>query len=273
MEVSETIREARKRYGWRGVPYVLISRFDARPRRVPVRAPGIRHPLTLRTHTTDRFAFAEIFLQRAYQVELRRKPRTIVDCGANIGFASVYYANRYPRSRIIAIEPDPGNFRICERNVRRYRRITPVHAAVWSANQKLSVYDPGDEHGEWGVRVVDAEPPGGRRIRSEVPGFTLDRIMEELGIEHIDLLKVDIEGAEREVFRDASRWIDRVGVIVIELHDRFEPGCESAVRSALEGFKVQFLRAPNLHVFGRHGRIRWRENRHLMMPDDPSIGV
>ena len=53
-----------------------------------------------------------------------------------------------------------------------------------------------------------------------VAAITRDRLMRDQGIDHIDILKVDIEGAEKEVFADTSAWIDRVGSIIVELHER-----------------------------------------------------
>jgi hypothetical protein len=68
--------------------------------------------------------------------------------------------------------------------------------------------------------------------------MTLDKLMDECGIDYIDVLKIDIEGSEKEVFENAARWIDRVGMIAVELHDRFKSGCSSSVYSATKGFEI-----------------------------------
>jgi hypothetical protein len=63
----------------------------------------------------------------------------------------------------------------------------------------------------------------------------ISSLIRDFGIDHIDLLKIDIEGAEKEVF-EACDWQDRLDSIVIELHDRYTPGCSEVVNSALQGF-------------------------------------
>lgn len=241
------------KYGWRGVVYAIRSRMDTAPRAVRVRHPAAKHPLLLRTHTSDPLVFEEVFVRRAYDLGLAKAPQTIVDCGANIGLTSVFLANQYPEARILALEPEAANYALCVRNCSRYPMIQPLQAAVWGENEQLKVFDPGG-HGEWGMRVesADLDPPGPSLGR--IQGMTIDLLMETEGIEYIDLLKVDIEGAELEVFRDASAWIDRVGVIVVECHDRFKAGCEASVRGATRSFEWEECVGENL-LFARRGRI------------------
>ena len=79
--------------------------------------------------------------------------------------------------------------------------------------------------------------------------------MRDFGLAHIDILKVDIEGAEKEVFSDTSKWIDRVGSLIVETHDHMKPGCSQSVHSATRGFHHEWRRGENLYLSREH-RIR-----------------
>jgi FkbM family methyltransferase len=106
--------------------------------------------------------------------------------------------------------------------------ITPIHAAVWGSEGFISTADPLPGRSDhWGFTV--SSKPG------DVRAITIRSLMRDFGIDHIDLLKMDIEGAEIEVF-EACDWQDRLHSIVIDLHDSLKPGCSDVVNRALQGF-------------------------------------
>jgi len=76
-----------------------------------------------------------------------------------------------------------------------------------------------------------------------IRGLPIPALLEIIGEDYVDLLKLDIEGAEREVFRHSKSWIERVGTIVLELHDRKVPRCSDEFFHALEGKIVRFTRS------------------------------
>jgi hypothetical protein len=98
-------------------------------------------------------------------------------------------------------------------------------AGLWSHRSTIRISNP--DSSSWGYRT--AEVPDGPALEA----LDIPEILREFNQSHIDLLKVDIEGAECEVFSNSRSWIDRVRVIVIELHDRFRPGCTEAVEEAV----------------------------------------
>jgi Methyltransferase FkbM domain len=91
---------------------------------------------------------------------------------------------------------------------------------------------------------------------------TVPEIMREHGLDRIDLLKVDIEGSEMEVFSHADAWIGSVDAISVELHDRFKPGCSSAFFKAVEDFPVRLERGEDVFTA--------REETMLRPPPAPS---
>jgi FkbM family methyltransferase len=158
-------------------------------------------------------------------------PEVIVDAGANIGMASIFFANRFPAAKIFAIEAEASNFELLTRNVRPYPKITPIHTALWNRDGQISVSEPDPSTGaagKWGC--VTHEGAG-----VKVAAITMRTLMRQLQIGSIDVLKVDIEGAEKEVF-EACDWVQDIRCLMIELHDRFKPGCSEAVDSAMRGF-------------------------------------
>ncbi len=222
---------------------------------------GCKYPFRLRLASTDVEACEQIFVNREYDFEVERPPGVIVDAGANIGLASIYFANRYPDARIIALEPQRGNFELLRENVAPYGNVTPLHAALWSEETEISVVDPGS--GDWGFRTRTPETlaSGGAAPSQTVAALTIDRLMRDFGLQKIDILKVDIEGAEREVFAHSSTWIDKVDAVIVELHDRFQDGCTRAFDAAVCSFGNRWRRGENIYVS--------RENS----PRRPTIGM
>ncbi len=139
--------------------------------------------------------------------------RVIIDCGANVGITALFLASRYPKAIIYSIEPHPKNFAILKMNTHSEPRIVPVNAAVVGYPQesvRLSV-----NQSTWGNRVVSSNNYG-----IDVPALTVSQICERYDLKSIDLLKIDIEGAEEEVFENADS-LPQVRFGLIELHGNF----------------------------------------------------
>jgi FkbM family methyltransferase len=206
---------------------------------------GSAEPLWLRWGSTDDMTFSQVFYQRDYDLEYVRDPASIIDAGANIGFASVYFAQRYPAAKIVAIEPDPDNVRVLRRNCASYPQVTVVEAALWHESGTVSLVDPGV--GEWGFRVGEAGSAEAVRAGS-VRAVTVPEAMALIDVDHVDLLKIDIEGGEREVFGACDDWIGRVNSVVAELHEETAPGAIAAFKQATADFAVQSRRGENRYA-------------------------
>jgi FkbM family methyltransferase len=185
--------------------------------------------------------FAQTFIENQYGFP-HPPPATIVDAGANIGTASLYFALRFPRARIIALEPEPSNYAMLCRNVENFPQIVPLQAALWSYSGTLRLSVDGAKS-EVQVRECQSGVSEG-----EVRSLSMPDLISECHIESIDMLKIDIEGAEKEIFANADPWIERVRLIVIELHERIAPGCTRAFYSATRGFAGEFRSGENIVV-------------------------
>src|SRR6202167_30410 len=225
-------------FGARGLLLGAKSRLLRRPIEVTVGVPGIAHPIYLRLRTTDVALCREILLHGQYDWQFPTRPKVIVDAGANIGMAAIFYANKFPESKIVAIEPEPSNYEVLKKNAARYPNIVTIHAALWRENQQLDILDPGTGHTTFRTRHVDkCAVTAGRQL---VRGVRLDTLMKDLGIGYVDLLKVDIEGSEKEVFEHSHAWVGEVGILAIELHDWIQSGCSHSVRVAAQDFDWTF---------------------------------
>jgi FkbM family methyltransferase len=132
----------------------------------------------------------------------------------------------YPKAKIIAIEPDPGNLAQLAKNCAGYRNLIVEPHALWTHRTRLSITNP--EEGSNAFQV--AEDPDGTITSVSIPD-----ILERHSIEAIDLLKVDIEGSEIEVFSDCEAWLPKVRALLVETHDNLRPGTKEAVQKATKG--------------------------------------
>jgi FkbM family methyltransferase len=169
--------------------------------------------LGLRPFDGDIFILYEVLSGETYNIpdELLPPERVycVVDCGANIGITSLLFASRYPNATIYSIEPHPSNFALLKRNVHKENRIVPINAAVVGL-PRPSVHLSADRPA-WGNSV------NRNNVGFEVPAVTISEICKNYGLSRLDLLKVDIEGGEREVFANAE-FLSHVRLGVIELH-------------------------------------------------------
>ncbi len=192
---------------------------------VALRIRGVKSPVYVRPGTSDSDVVRQVFGYREYECVARmRDVQFIVDCGANVGLTSVFLLSRYPNARLVAIEPDPGNMAVCRRNLAPFAdRAVCIEAGVWSVSAPMVVVRGTYRDGrDWAHTVrpcAEGEAPDFRAV-------TVPQVMAEHGLTRVDLLKVDIEGAEAEVFNAAApEWLSGVRAIAVELHG---DACERA---------------------------------------------
>lgn len=229
----------------RGASLLLASRRASNSgKRMEVMLPGADIPLTLRLGTSDVRVFKEIFSDLEYDWGFNTPPKVIVDVGGYTGLSAAFFAHKYPEATIIAIEPDARNYQLLMLNTMRFPNVHAVRAAVWKESGTIALTDPGS--GAWGLQVSELDTPavGGEVIRA----VTIDDIRQEFGLDRIDLLKVDVEGSEKEIFSTADSWISSIDAICIELHDRFKIGCSRSFFMAVQDFPIELHRNEDVLV-------------------------
>ena len=205
--------------------------------------------VTLRANTSDLKCLEKVFIEEEYRLPFDVnpafdiRPDFIVDAGANIGMASLYFARAFPMARILAVEPEASNFELLCRNCAGIENVKPRKAALWPCQTDLRVANPTADN--WCFAVQPSAVGSGT-----VESITVPQILSESGLDRIDLLKLDIEGAERALFDEScEHWLPKVGMIVIELHDRFGRGCSEALYSHLVRRPfIQEIRGENIFL-------------------------
>jgi FkbM family methyltransferase len=193
-----------------------------------IRLKGVAHPILLRPGTSDWDVLHQIFVAQDYdsgsdaheksvsdfyeEVLNRSEVPVIVDCGANIGISSVWYAQRYPRARIIAVEPEPENFRILSMNAANYPNVVVVQGGISDRRTRVSLSNAGDAPWAWETKENDAE--------GDIATFTIPDLLATIPRSCLMTVKIDIEGSEVELFRSNLDWSHKAPLIVFEAHDR-----------------------------------------------------
>jgi FkbM family methyltransferase len=150
----------------------------------------------------------------------------IVDAGGYIGTAAVAFSKMFPLAQIVTVEPSLSNLQVLQQNVQSLPNIRAVHGAlVGISRPSVVLHDPGLN--EWGFTTVDEHSSANHsNALYEVPAFSIS----ELGfaVSEVGLLKLDIEGGEHEILTHGRSEINAIDVVIVELHERFVPGCEAA---------------------------------------------
>jgi len=152
--------------------------------------------------------FKEIFVDEFYKFSSQSKSPLIIDCGANIGTSCLYFKKLYPDSKIVAFEPNPEIARILKENLNlnKLDDIEVIDKAVWINDDGIDL----------GLEDADASSIYKKNNIIKVDSVRLKNFIERC--EHIDMLKMDIEGAETEVIKDCDDSLKKIDNIFIEYH-------------------------------------------------------
>ncbi len=184
----------------------------------------------------------DIFVDRSLAFETTIQSPRILDCGANIGLSSLFYIREYPQARITAYEADPDIAAQLARNLRvNAAHVDVVSSAVWIDDGVVGFAAQGADAG-----TLDRFARQSSRPAIQVPSIRLADIVAR---EAVDLVKLDIEGAELDVMRDISPYLQNVRAMQIEVHE-FRPECrrlpEVLTILAKAGFRYSIARVTHL---------------------------
>jgi len=236
-----------------------------------VRPQNVQFPLIVRLRgSSDRSALKQTIILEGYSNLLSVKDaRTIIDLGANVGYASAFFLSQFPNARVIAVEPDDRNVQLCKENLRAFGdRATVLHGAVWSETTMLSL-DVGHyrDGKEWATQV---ELPR-EGCKGDIQAWSVPAILRMIGCKSVDILKIDIERAELVVFGESAQtWLQNVRNICIELHgddcaERFFSSLvdyEYELEQSIDMVVCKNLRHKKLMPESREGTNRWAEEAH-----------
>jgi FkbM family methyltransferase len=199
------------------------------------RRSGKRYRFALRPGTTDAYSFIQVFqqehyrakdfarfadLEAAYQAILARgRTPLILDCGANNGMSAAYFADCWPDARVVAVEPAAANARLLRANTEGLK-VDVIEAAIASRAQKLAIVNPTGDANAFQVA------PAAERPEATVEGLSIPDLLARYPEARFApfLIKIDIEGFERDLFAANTGWIERFPLMIVELHDWMAPG-------------------------------------------------
>ncbi|MGL4858729.1 MAG: FkbM family methyltransferase [Enterobacteriaceae bacterium] len=231
-------------------------------------ANGKQHPFFYRADSTgDHGVIKQIFEDKCYDFSrwlqgqkllqyhldrCRQKPSLIVDAGANIGAATVYFNSVMNNTFAFTIEPNHDNWQLCVRNTQHYDNKYNFHGAIASCEGRVQLIDPGHSH--WGYRTG---PVGEVATGQEsVNAISVNQILAHPTLSMMTPLicKIDIEGAEQELFSANDEWVNKFPLIIIELHDWLLPfsGSSQPVMRTIAKYDFEIVQyGENLFLFNR----------------------
>jgi len=194
----------------------------------------------LRPFSSDLDVYSQVIIQNSYQpvIEIykqvfKEQPIYLIDLDANIGLTSIFFANSFKELNITAVEPFKENFEMAELNMKsnNLKNYKILLGGIWNKNTKLSIKRDFRDGKEWGINLVEDS-------NGEIEGYCLIELLRHYP--QTDILKIDIEGAEKKLFETddyASLFLKNIKCIAMEIHDEFK--CRDTIYSILN--KNNFL--------------------------------
>jgi FkbM family methyltransferase len=166
-----------------------------------------------------RYLYEEIFKKYIYYVQLEKLNPRILDCGAHIGLASIYFKSMYPQAQITAFEPQPANLEYLLKNleVNRMSDVQVIPKALWSSDGQMQLHIDEDQENHWSS--TSSLLKGSWTSKQPTAPIIVEttRLSPFLN-EPIDILKLDVEGVEDEVLGECKAYLPNVAHIFIEFH-------------------------------------------------------
>ncbi|MDP2175524.1 MAG: FkbM family methyltransferase [Bacteroidota bacterium] len=224
-----------KRFSIEGL-VLLMKQHTSNKEFIIFQTKEFKQPINLRNKSSDINTFNQVIFDKEYEIALNFEPKVIIDCGANIGLATVYFKNRYPKSKVIALEVEKSNFEILLQNIKGYDDVTSYNKGIWNKTTKLKIENINSAN--WSFMVSEAP----ENYEGGIDAISLDEIMRVNNLNSIDILKIDIEGSEKELFeKNYEGWLSKTKVLIIELHDKKREGCSVSLVKALSKYNFELF--------------------------------
>lgn len=193
---------------------------------------GTAQKVSFRKNQSDLYILRENFVEQIYTYNgiPQHEVTSIVDLGANAGLSALFFQAQFPHAEITCVEPVQMNVELLEQNrsqngykwkiirgaaADRPGQVTLFPNEWWSSSTTTESVANAREGNEGRLEKVLALPP------EEVPALTVDQILDDAGFKAVDILKMDIEGAEQSIFEADLSWLPRVRILIIEIHDKY----------------------------------------------------
>lgn len=216
----------------------MSVRYGNRKRFVPLKIKFLKYVFEIPDALSFIWQFKEIFVEEYYKFQTSSENPVIYDCGANVGTSCAFFKYYYPNSRIVAFEPNQKIAEYFEKNIKKnsFGDIEFIKKAVWINEQGVDL----------GIDEADASSIHLQQNKSKVQSVRLKDFLEKE--KRIDMLKIDIEGAEIEVLKDCKNSLENVKNLFVEYHSyKDNPQKLSELTNVLEsaGYRYFILQPEN----------------------------
>lgn len=208
---------------------------------------------TRKRPSSDLDVFTQIFNFLEYQpvVEIfkanftDKKGIKIIDAGSNIGLTTLYFSRFFDDATFICIEPNDFNFETLNFNLESNSipNVQKVKGGIWSKNTNLKLISDFRDKSDWCFRVEETQE------KTDLEAFSIPYLIKKFNWDTIDILKIDIEGSEKEIFTNPNSDISFLAItkcIAIEIHDEFN--CREDIYDVLKQFNFTFFNSGDLTI-------------------------
>ena len=173
-----------------------------------------KYTIHLRTYSGDIDIFYEIFFRKVYEIQSTKNASMVIDLGANVGLATLFFLSKYPSAKILSVEPDPENAKLFRKNLSKeitqgkvafFEAAVSDHAGKMFLSQPVLKYNP-----------TLSKEKSANAIEVEV--LSMHQLVELARVDRIGILKIDIEGAEEGILLNNEDWLSKVDSIIVEIH-------------------------------------------------------
>ncbi len=169
----------------------------------------------------------------------------IIDAGSNIGLTSLFFIDHFVQPTIICIEPEIENFKILDFNLKNNNQSTlvTIHGAIWSSNSRIKIVKDFRDKLDWSFRVEETINSDG------IQAYSINQLVVDNNFDIIDILKIDIEGSEKQIFTSKGSNVDFLKItrcIALEIHDEFD--CRSDIYKILDDYGFDYFNYGELTI-------------------------
>jgi FkbM family methyltransferase len=168
----------------------------------------------LRIYAGDIDIFYEVFYKKIYELPVNLDTNVIIDAGAYVGFASLYFLHQMPGATIYCIEPDPDNFSVLKKNLQaaiENGKVIPVMAGLSGKDGFMNLKN---SHLKYNSSITEE----GGENSVQVTTYSIATFLKKFNIDKADVFKIDIEGGEESIFKSNISWLGNVDEVLIEFH-------------------------------------------------------
>jgi FkbM family methyltransferase len=205
-----------------------------------------------RKNSSDLEVFNQVWIKKEYQPvvdyvrERKLAVNNMLDCGANVGYTSLYFSKHFDTANIISVEADEQNANMVHKNVQlnKATNIETLHKAIWYRTALLKITHTFRDGKNWSYTVEETDD----EKEASVEATSISDIAAKYGWPIIDILKIDIEGGERFLFQNNyhETFLPRTKCVVIEIHDEFN--ARQAIYDAFSRHHFNYVESGELTI-------------------------